>query len=74
MTCLPTDSKLEGLKNFNATENLLCEVDFVIHSARSILKLKKLSLVFTIAFGTHNYFSTDMTISANSEKPDCFNK
>ena len=30
MTCLPTDSKLEGLKNVNATVNLLCKLDFVI--------------------------------------------
>ena len=37
MTYLPTDSKLEGLKNLNATLSLLCKLDFVIHSVRSIL-------------------------------------
>ena len=39
MTCLTTDSKLEGLKNVNATVGLLYKLDFVIHSVRSILKL-----------------------------------
>ena len=33
-----TDSKLEGQKNVNATVGLLCKLDFVIHSVRSILK------------------------------------
>ena len=35
---LLTDSKLEGQKNVNATVGLLCKLDFVIHSVRSILK------------------------------------
>ena len=39
MTCLPTDSKLEGPKNVNATVGLLCKLHFVIHSVISILKL-----------------------------------
>ena len=39
MTCLSTDSKLEGLNNVNATVGLLCKLDFVIHSVRSILKV-----------------------------------
>ena len=30
MTCLPTDSKSEGLKNVIATVDLLCKLDFVI--------------------------------------------
>ena len=37
MTYLPTDSKLEGLRNLKATVSLLCKLDFVIHSVRSIL-------------------------------------
>ena len=39
ITLVPTDSKLEGLKNVSATEVLLCKLDFVIHSVRSILNL-----------------------------------
>ena len=35
---LLTDSKLEGQKNVNATVGLLCKLDFVVHSVRSILK------------------------------------
>ena len=35
---LPTDSKLERQKNKNTTLGLLCKLDFVIHSVRSIFK------------------------------------
>ena len=53
-TCLPTDSKLEDLKSVNATTvRLLCKLDFVIHSFRSILKLiqkRNKFLVFVVTF------------------------
>ena len=38
-TCLTADSKLEGLKNVNATVGLLYKLDFVIHFVKSMLKL-----------------------------------
>ena len=41
ITFLPTDSKLEGLKTVNANMGLLSQLDFAIHSVRSILKLTR---------------------------------
>ena len=38
-TCLQADSKLEGLKNINASVGLLYKLDFVIHTVTSIIKL-----------------------------------
>ena len=39
MTYPPPGSKLKGIKNVNATVGLLCKLNFVIHSVRSVLKV-----------------------------------
>ena len=44
---------------------MLYKLDFVIHSVRSILNLKKEFLVFVITFDRHIFFSKDMTVSVS---------